>query len=303
MQQQYFHGIGKKYPYFEGWYLKHQNQGRTIAFIPALHADKKGGWSASIQVVTEDGAWYFTYPTELCKINRQKFCVRIGENVFSEKGIRIKIESKEISVEGRIRYGKFQRIKGDIMGFFRWVPFLQCRHGIISMAHDLTGSFRICGSNTKEEIISFTGGRGYIETDWGSSFPSSYIWSQCGFGMEEKNSIMVSAADVPVFGFHLPGCICAIHYKGREFRLGTYYGARIKEYGPGTVTITQGIMTVKVTRLSDHSFALHAPQSGRMQRMIKESPSCLVRYQFWMGRVNVFDVVSDRGSYEEELGK
>ncbi len=299
--QQYFHGIGKKYPYFEGWYLKHQNQGKTIALIPAVHADKKGGWSASIQVVTDEGAWYFTYPIELCKLSRRSFRVKIGENIFSEKGIRIKIVNSEIAVEGRIHYGKFQKIKGDIMGFFQWIPFLQCHHGVISMAHNLSGSLTVCGKDKKEEIIEFTGGRGYIETDWGSSFPRTYIWSQCGFGMDEKNSIMVSAADVPVFGFHLPGCICAIHYKGREYRLGTYYGARIKEYGPGTVTITQGIMTVKVTRQSDNSFGLHAPQGGSMKRMIKESPACLVRYQFWMGRVNVFDVISDRGSYEEEI--
>ncbi|MCI6466695.1 MAG: hypothetical protein MSA90_14675 [Faecalicatena sp.] len=302
MQQQYFHGIGKKYPYFEGWYLKHQNEGKTIAFIPAVHADQKGSWSASIQVVTDEGAWYFTYPIELCRINRRRFYVKIGENVFSEKGMKVQIESAEISVQGRIRYTKFHKIKGDIMGFFRWIPFLQCHHGVISMSHDLSGSLKVSGKNIREENINFTGGRGYIETDWGSSFPDTYIWSQCVFGIEEKNSIMVSAADVPVLGLHLPGCICAIHYKGREFRLGTYYGARIKEYGPGTVTITQGIMTVKVTRQSNHSFQLHAPQEGNMKRLIKESPACLVRYQFWMGRVNVFDVISDRGSYEEELG-
>lgn len=49
MKVKYFHGIGKKGPYFEGWYLKHQNKGKTIAFIPAVHADKEGNWTASIQ--------------------------------------------------------------------------------------------------------------------------------------------------------------------------------------------------------------------------------------------------------------
>ena len=48
MKEKYFHGTGKKGPYFEGWYLKHQNKGKTIAFIPAVHADKEGNWTASI---------------------------------------------------------------------------------------------------------------------------------------------------------------------------------------------------------------------------------------------------------------
>lgn len=295
MKEQYFHGIGRRYPYFEGWYLKHQNMGKTIAFIPALHADKIGGWSASIQVVLDDGAWYFTYPVESCRISRKKFCVKIGENVFSEKGIRIKIHDSRVSVEGQIMYSKFRKIKGDIMGFFRWIPCLQCHHGVISMAHDLTGSLKING-----ERVVFTGGRGYIETDWGSSFPKTYLWTQCGFGIQEKNSIMVSVADVPVFGVSLLGCICAIHYKGREYRLGTYYGARVTDYGPDTVTLTQGKMKVRITKLSEHALGLHAPQMGSMKRMIKESPACLVRYQFWRGKKLVFDVTSDRASFESE---
>lgn len=295
MKEQYFHGIGRRYPYFEGWYLKHQNMGKTIAFIPALHADKKGGWTASIQVVTDDGAWYFTYPAESCNISRKRFCVKIGENIFSEKGIRIKINDSRVKVEGQLMYSKFQKIKGDIMGFFRWIPFLQCHHGVISMAHDLTGSLMING-----ERVVFTGGRGYIETDWGTSFPKAYLWTQCGFGMKEKNSIMASVADVPVLGCSLPGCICAIHYQGREYRLGTYYGARAKDCGDGTVTLTQGKMRVKITRLSENALGLHAPQRGAMDRMIKESPACLVRYQFWRGKKLIFDVTSDRASYESE---
>ena len=42
------------FPYFEGWYLKHQNRDDTIAFIPAVHADQNGQWTVSLQIVTEE---------------------------------------------------------------------------------------------------------------------------------------------------------------------------------------------------------------------------------------------------------
>ena len=51
-----FHGEHKKKSYFEGWYFKHQGSGRTVAFIPAFHIDEKGERSASLQVITDDGA-------------------------------------------------------------------------------------------------------------------------------------------------------------------------------------------------------------------------------------------------------
>ena len=56
------------FPYFEGWYLKHQNRDDTIAFIPAVHADQNGQWTVSLQIVTEEGSWYFTYPKEACRV-------------------------------------------------------------------------------------------------------------------------------------------------------------------------------------------------------------------------------------------
>ena len=79
------------FPYFEGWYLKHQNRDDTIAFIPAVHADQNGQWTVSLQIVTEEGSWYFTYPKEACRISRKPFGVRVGRNIFTEKGIKLDI--------------------------------------------------------------------------------------------------------------------------------------------------------------------------------------------------------------------
>lgn len=296
MKEQFFHGVGRKYPYFEGWYLKHQNMRKTIAFIPAVHADKDGKWTASIQVVMDEGAWNFNYPIEMCKIQRDRFRVKIGENIFSEKGIRVNIQVEDLSIQGKIMYAGLQKIKTDIMGPFRFFPFMQCNHGVISMAHELRGKLEVNG-----EIIEFTGGRGYIETDWGESFPESYLWSQCGFGGGGRNSIMASVADIPFLGGQFRGCICAAHYEGREYRMGTYYGARIKEYGDGFVTLKQGRMRLRITRLSERSFELKAPVKGGMERKIKESPSCRVQYQLWNGNHQIFNLLSDQASFEQEL--
>ena len=55
----YYHGAGRRGPYFEGWYLKCQTRdGRALALIPAVHQDRTGRRSASLQVLAEDGAWW-----------------------------------------------------------------------------------------------------------------------------------------------------------------------------------------------------------------------------------------------------
>ena len=60
-----------------------------------------------------------------------------------------------MTVKGSIAYGPFDRLKYDIMGFFKYIPFLQCSHGVLSMHHSLRGGLTVNGRK-----ISMTGGRG-----------------------------------------------------------------------------------------------------------------------------------------------
>ena len=61
----------EKFPYFEGWYLKHQADGKMIAFIPAVHAGITGEWEASVQVITGEGSWCVSYPESQCRIDQK----------------------------------------------------------------------------------------------------------------------------------------------------------------------------------------------------------------------------------------
>lgn len=292
--KKYFHWTKKRKPYFEGWYLKHQNEGRTIAFIPAFHVSKTGEQSASLQVVTDEGAWYIPFAKKQMEIQQERFMVRLGENIFSEKGVHIHIRAKGLVMEGTIKYGPFHSILRDIMGPFRYVPLLECSHGIISMSHTLTGELVING-----ERIRLTGGSGYIETDWGSSFPGDYLWTQCNFGGCRKAGIMISAADIPLAGRTFKGCICCVHYQGQEYRMATYKGAVIKKYKKDEIWIQQGKMGIKAEKLGECAFGLKAPVEGDMTRTIYESPSCRVRYQFYLNGEKVFDMISSEASFEK----
>ena len=59
------------------------------------------------------------------------------------------------------------------MGWYSFVPFMECKHGIVSVNHDLSGIL-----NVNDEVLISDGGKGYIEKDWGTSFPEAWIWMQ-----------------------------------------------------------------------------------------------------------------------------
>lgn len=289
----YYHGMGKSKNYFEGWYLKHQNENETLAVIPGIQMDSFGKKSAFIQVIADGEAHYIPFAFSEFAASRERFGVKIGENLFGERGIRLHLNTKELSLHGTIRYGRLSPIQYDIMGPFRFVPFLECNHGVLSMSHTLTGRLWFQGKE-----LDFTGGKGYLEKDWGSSFPRDYLWSQCNWLDEESCSVMVSAAHIPFLGTAFQGCISVICYEGKEYRLATYLGAKIVTMESDALMLRQGDYLLRVDRKGGTSHPLKAPSVGMMSRIIRESPSCTVRYRFAKGNQLLFDLESDRAGFE-----
>ena len=278
--------------YFRGWYIKCQGSFRTVAFIPAFHVTG-GVRTCSLQVITDEGSWYVDYPGGQFRMDEKG--VTIGPNVFTRQGIKLDIHRPELTVTGELTFGEFTPLAYDIMGPFKYVPFMQCRHSVFSMGHWVDGKLAVNGN-----VLVFENGVGYIEGDRGCSFPREYMWTQC---CNPWGSIMLSVADIPFCGLHFTGVICAIHYWGREYRLATYLGAKAVRIQNGQVIIRQGRRTLTVRRLQDRGRPLAAPVGGDMKRTIRESPGCRVFYHYQEKGQTVFKFISEVASFEYEYSE
>ena len=292
----YYHGAGKKGPYFEGWYWKLQTRkGDALALIPAYHIDHAGRRSASLQVLVGGQSWWLTYP-ELRAFERM-LCVRIGESLFTERRLCLRIEGDGLSLHGTVGCGPFTPLKPDIMGPFRFVPGMECAHGVISMGHPLEGSLALNG-----KTLDFSGGVGYIETDRGRAFPSDYLWTQCvGQGIR-PGSVMLSIAAIPMAGVRFTGCICAVLCDGREYRLATYRGARVEQWSGSGAAIRQGQYRLMVELLEGEGCPLRAPAGGVMSRTVHESLRATVRYRLWTGKTLLLDRTGSCAGFEYANG-
>ena len=220
---------------FEGMYFKLQAGERMLAFIPAVHTDDNGKRSASLQVVTRGGAHFVELPADSVVIDRRGMTARTGVGTYSPFGIDINLKTPELCIAGKLIFTHAVKPRGDIMGPYRFVPFMECRHRVFSLTHSIDGSLAING-----ETLDFTNGIGYTEGDRGRSFPERYIWTHCGWHADRPCSLMLSAAAVRPLGKAFTGIIGFVYFGGREYRLATYHGARIKSIGNGCVTICQG---------------------------------------------------------------
>ena len=290
----FFHGADQTGPYFEGWYLKHQNKsGQTLALIPALHIDSAGRRTASLQVISNRGTWWLEYPGAQFQADRKRFQVRVGQASFSCQGVSLHVEQNGLSLHGALRYGPFTTLRSDIMGPFRLFAGMQCSHGVLSIGHSLQGTLVLNGAP-----FDFSNGLGYIETDRGRSFPSAYLWTQCLWDGPERGSLMLAAATVPLPIGGFTGCICSVFYRGREYRLATYHGAKLEEWSSTGAVIRQGKYRLQAELLEAQGQALHAPVEGRMERTIHESLCARVRYCFWRGKELLFQHTDPYASFE-----
>lgn len=290
----YFHGMGKKRSYFEGWYLKQTGQDGTIAFIPAFHADRKGRKWASLQIVTEESSMNKNFSIDLFHASQNRFLVQIDQCRFSKSGCKLEVKSPEITATGILNYEQVRKPKYNIMGPFSLVPFLECRHSVISMHHAVSGQIEINGKR-----YHFRDGLGYIEGDRGRSFPGNYCWTQCYW---KEGSIMLSVADIPFMGQSFLGCVGFLYLNGKEHRLATYLGVKVKKVSKEEIVVEQGGLSLEVRLIRENPHPLKAPRQGSMDRQIHESPACTVFYRVCQGGTEIFSHYSENAGFEWDMG-
>lgn len=273
---------------FYGWYFKCQSDTQTLAVIPAVHntGNKR---TCSIQLITDADVWTATFTAD--SFQRTGRNIFIGENRFGEKGICLAIHTPQLSVRGKLHFGPIFPLKYDIMGPFALVPFMECRHSVWSMRHSVRGNVRLNGQE-----YSFHNAWGYWEGDRGRSFPKEYIWTHCCF---PDGSLMLSVADIPMAGIHFTGIIGVVLWRGKEYRVATYLGARV-QVQEKTVRVTQGNLELEARMLETTERPLKAPVRGDMVRTIHESVSCRAFYRFRVKKHTLFAFETDRASFEFE---
>ena len=203
------------------------NENHAFAIIPGVAMDSKGKKQSFIQILDgkNNKAEYLKFDFKTFDSSWKSFNVSIANNSFSNQ--KLILDTDIISGEIRIinqRKWPSQWYSPGIMGPFSFVPFMQCYHGILSMTHTLKGSIKYSGMD-----ISFEGGRGYLEKDWGRSFPSAYIWMQSNHFSESNISLKSSVARIPWLWSSFTGYIAGVLLDDRIIEFTTYNFTQLKK--------------------------------------------------------------------------
>jgi len=276
-----FQGNKKEKNYFEGWYFKmvSANGSSIMSIIPGISLSENGQEQhAFIQII--DGVTaqtsYYSFPIEEFSFSKNEFAVRIGENYFSKNRVVLNIKTDSSSISGEVQLNNLvelpsrRALNAGIMGWYRFMPFMECYHGVVSLNHELTGTLVKDGKEN-----NFDNGLGYIEKDWGSSMPSAWIWMQSNHFSKRNNSFMLSIADVPFIGKSFTGFLGFFLHDSVIYRFATYTHAKLTleeaTLNETKITIKDRKNTYQILAVRNKVGLLKAPVKGAMDRRIPES--------------------------------
>ena len=275
-----YHGFGTKPPYFEGWYYKlvSKDQNHKYSIIPGVYLSKDQNKShCFIQVFNSeaDAVNYHRYPIDAFRAERDRFEIRVGPSTFKSDQISLAIDDDLGKVQGSLKFENLNSwpvrfFSPGAMGWFAWVPFMECYHGVVSMDHIIQGTLEING-----EILDFSKGMGYIEKDWGKQFPSAWIWGQSNHFDRPGISLMMSVAVIPWLGSSFSGFIIGLLYEGKILRFATYNRSKIDSIrlddSEVYIEVKNADFRLKIRALRVEGGLLQAPTKVEMGRRIMET--------------------------------
>ncbi|MEM7572397.1 MAG: tocopherol cyclase family protein [Bacteroidota bacterium] len=270
-----FHGWGKRRNYFEGWYCKLvvPEQNLAYAFIPGISLEADGSGHAFIQVL--DGVRrqvaYHRFALSDFQPAQDRFELQLANNYFSDRELRIDLPG----VQAKINYLNPQPwakrlLASGVMGWYGYVPGMECYHGMVSAHHHLQGYLE-----DDRGRLSVDGGVGYLEKDWGSSFPAAWIWLQSNhLELDAPASLMASVARIPWRGAHFRGFLCTWLWEGQLHTFTTWNRSSHQvKFGEGFVDLYFR-RSARLTG-SNHSLTIRAyPAAGG--QLISPTPAGMV---------------------------
>lgn len=273
-----YHGKGKEDNFFEGWYFKVVDSSKkyVYCFIPGITLS--GDKHSFIQVL--DGLnshyKYLEYNEKDFQFTSSHFNISIANNNFSLSGININLMCGRQHIKGNL---KFEDVKSwpdsftspGSMGFYNYLRFMQCYSQVCSINSNIVGSLVI-----DDNTIDFTGGKAYIEKNWGKAFPNSYIWSQCNNFDIDDTSLTCSIANIPFPFSNFTGFLIGLYVKGEFYKFTTVNRSKLRlDFSKNDISIItcnkNHILKFNASAPSHSFMKLYAPTENKMLPIAKES--------------------------------
>ena len=153
------------------------------------------------------------------------------------------------------------------MGPLSFIPKVECKHDVITIQSQVNGYLKY-----KDRTIEYENSCGYIEKNWGLSFPKKYIWLHANQFNNPQLSLQFAIAR-PKWLLFRPQVYIGYIKNSKLIHFGSHRlsFARVKTNGNQVVIKLQKLsykVTIQVT--NETPIDLIGPKEGKLQNKISE---------------------------------
>lgn len=294
-----FHYQNKPKQFFEGWYYKCTDQLLgNLAVIAGISSNEQKS-QAFIQIAhSSEISGCYEYPIASFSYREEPFRVQIGQSVFTKEKIVVKIA--QIGLELQLQFTSQMPLPGSflypsIMGPLLYLPYLPCYHHIVALRSTVQGFIAQHGAKT-----AIRQGLGYIEKDYGVSFPSGYVWAH---GCTKEAMFVVALAMVPFEkNTERLGFFAVLQVKDHIYRFSSYQLGTVRRFSHYQskvyIELEQCLTQVSFHMEYQDSCMLKAPKHGGMDEVVEESLHCKAIVVMERRGTILFDEVFEKATSE-----
>ena len=302
-----YHGTSNKRPFFEGWYHKITTaNGQSIIMIPGIYRSGLIDYETAFLMIYngENGKVdYITFSPDEFICDPYKYKLKLGDNTFSLNEIKLNIKTSLIEAKGHVKNENIKPwpvsiLEPGCMGWYTYVPTMECFHGILSMDHDLKGKIEI-----NSQSYLFDNGKGYIEKDWGKNFPKNWIWAQSNHFEMPGLSLSASLATIPWRKSEFSGFIVGVQVNDILYRFTPYKGSKVNLIKYDEKKISWHLqqenieLQIKLYRGSNTGI-LFAPDKFNMEKKVAEYLDARIKFKLKKGKETIAEGDSSQSALE-----
>jgi len=302
-----YHGTSNKRPFFEGWYHKITTaKGQSIVMIPGIYRSGLIDYETAFLMIYngENGKVdYITFSPDEFICDPYKYELKLGDNTFSLNEIKLNIKTSLIEAKGHVKNENIKPwpvsiLEPGCMGWYAYVPTMECFHGILSMDHDLKGKIQI-----NSQSYLFDNGKGYIEKDWGKNFPKNWIWAQSNHFEIPGLSLSASLATIPWRKSEFSGFIVGVQVNDILYRFTPYKGSKVNlvKYDDEKISwhLQQGNVELQIILYKGSKTGmLFAPDKFNMEKKVAEYLDARIQFKLKKGKETIAEGDSSHSALE-----
>lgn len=282
--------------YFEGWFQKVYSREYGVSFIliygyATRNTEERFGF---IQIVSPDSeALMLCFPEAELSCDRARHIMWMGSNTLSTD--RIEVHSEDILIRMNLTGNHPVQSYKNSMGYTYFVPGLPCYHSVVNTSHLVSGVVQHRG---KEYALDDE--MGYLEKNWGSSFPDRYFWLHALDPGDSEVGILFSQAEIRWLGRRFVRHVGHVRFDGKLIDFRDLANVRIEIFSPAPdmlmIRMNSKTLKVEIAISQGKRVLFKGPRNGQLSRDIPHHTDAIMHLTLSMrGIIRCFDLV---GNYE-----